>query len=231
MSPAVPIGVVTGLMTEARCLEGTKASATPIVYCSGSSAARARDGARQLAASGVAGLLSFGIAGGLDPKLSPGTLVLASEIVAPDGTRFDSSREWRERLRAGAWSQCDFETGAIAGANEAVMTAAGKRALYEKTGAVAVDMESLAVAEAAREAGIPFMALRAIADPANRNVPAWALAGVHPDGRTRPFKVLGRVLIRPWEVPALFALARDAEAAFDALRRVADLPALLAAPG
>lgn len=231
MSAYGPVGVVTGLMAEARSLEGADNGVTPIVYCAGSSAARAREGAKRLAVSGIGGLLSFGVAGGLDAKLEPGTLVLAQDVVAPDGTRYETSRSWREQVLAEAFGACAFETGAIAGVEAPVLTAASKKSMFAATGAVAADMESLAVAEAAREARLPFLAVRAIADPADRDVPGWALSGVRPDGRTRPFKVMARFLIRPWELPALIALARDAEAAFDALRRVADLRALLAAPG
>ncbi|HLF59015.1 MAG TPA: hypothetical protein VI732_05235 [Alphaproteobacteria bacterium] len=228
----LPVGIVTGLNAEANCLRGvTTGDAAPIVFCSGGSAARAREGARQLVEDGVAGLVSFGIAGGLDPALKPGTVVLARSVAAENGTRFDGSHEWRERLQAEAWGRCHFVAGVIAGRDRPVLRAEEKRALFESTGAAAVDMESHAVAAVAREAGIPFLAVRAIADPAWRSVPEWALAGVRPDGRTRPLAVLARVALRPWDWPALFALARDSEAAFESLRGVADLGALLVAPG
>lgn len=229
-APPPPVGVVTGLVAEARCLERCSNGAIPIVFCSGGSAARAREGARRLAADGAGGLLSFGMAGGLDPKLAPGALVLAARVVAPDGTRFDTSREWRERLRVEVSGGCELATGDVAGRDGPVHSPAEKRALYETTGAAAVDMESHAVAAVAREAGLPFLVVRAIADPAQRSVPSWALSGLAADGRTRPLAVLARLALRPWEAPGLLALARDSAAAMASLRRVADFSALFAAP-
>lgn len=226
-----PAGIVTGLVAEADCLRGaTLQEAVPIVFCSGGSAQRARDGARQLAGDGVAGLVSFGVAGGLDPHLQPGTILLPHFVLAEDGTRFETAREWRERLFAEARGKFPVVTGTIVGCDRPVLGAPEKCAAFEETGAAAVDMESHAVAEVAREAGLPFLAVRAIADPAARSVPRWALAGIGPEGQTRPLAVLGKIAFRPWEWPALFHLARDTAAAMAALRRVADLGALLSVP-
>jgi adenosylhomocysteine nucleosidase len=226
-----PAGIVTGLVAEADCLRGaTLNEAVPIVFCSGGSAERARDGARQLAGDGVAGLVSFGIAGGLDPHLRPGTILLPHFVLAENGTRFETAREWRERVSAEAGKNLSIAAGTIAGRDRPVLGAQEKRALFEKTGAAAVDMESHAVAEVAREAGLPFLAVRAIADPAARSVPPWALAGIGPEGQTRPLAVLAEIAFRPWEWPALFHLARDTAAAMAGLRRVADLGALLSVP-
>ncbi len=50
-------------------------------------------------------------------------------------------------------------------------SAADKAALHAKTGAVAVDMETAAVAEACAAAGVPMLALRVISDDASATLP------------------------------------------------------------
>ena len=82
-------------------------------------------------------------------------------------------------------------------------------------------MESHQVARAAVAAGVPFMALRVIVDAAGRDLPWSALAGLAPDGTARPLAVLARLLLRPWELPRLLALAGDSRSALAALGRLA----------
>ncbi len=85
-----------------------------------------------------------------------------------------------------------------------------------------MDMESHAVARVASKAGLPFLVLRAIADPAHRAVPISAVGGLGPDGHTRTLAVLGNLLLRPWELPDLLRLSRDMRKGLRTLRRVAD---------
>ena len=59
----------------------------------------------------------------------------------------------------------------INGATRIVATQADKARAWIDTGALAVDLESAVVARAAAAAGIPFLVLRAIADPATRHLP------------------------------------------------------------
>ncbi|MEQ8698178.1 MAG: phosphorylase, partial [Bauldia litoralis] len=90
-----------------------------------------------------------------------------------------------------------------------------------------VDMESHAVAEVADRAGVPFVAIRAIGDPASRAIPRAALAGLGPDGRTHALPVLAALMRRPGDFRAIWRLAQDTNKALAALRkigpRVADL--------
>ena len=94
-------------------------------------------------------------------------------------------------------------------------------------------MESHAVAAAAARAGVPFIAVRAIADPAERAIPTSALAGLAPDGSTRPIAVVARLALRPWQIAGVIRLAADSAAALAALRGVAlrDFRRLLGLPG
>jgi hypothetical protein len=71
-------------------------------------------------------------------------------------------------------------------------------------------MESHLAASAARRHGLPFAALRIVADPAHRSVPACAIAGLGADGRTALAPLLRALAANPAELPMLAMLAADA---------------------
>jgi adenosylhomocysteine nucleosidase len=208
------IGIVTGSRAEARCLPAIEGR----IACSGADAARARRQAERLAAE-VAGLASFGLAGALAPNLKPGDLLLPQEVIAPDGSHIATDPAWRERLiaLAGAANWPD----PLLGSDALVGSVAAKAALRRASGAIAVDMESHAVALAARAAGVPFVVVRAIADPADQALPAAARVALNGGGRVRVPAMAAALLRHPGELPALLRLAGQSGAGLRTLRRVA----------
>jgi len=198
------------------------------VACSGARPTRARAEAARLIAEGAVGLVSFGLAGGLSPALASGDLVLADAVVLPDGERIATDLAWRSRLsaRIEIAGRAPHQA-AVAGSDRLLATVAAKRALFAATGALAVDMESHAVAEVAHAAGRPFLVLRAIADPADQALPRAATVALGPGGEVRLLAVVRALLDRPAELPALLRLGRQSRRALAALRRVV----LLAGPG
>lgn len=175
-----------------------------------------------LAASGARCLMSFGIAGGLSPLLRPGALVLARAVT--DGTReWPCEARWISRhRRALRLDQDGAHQGTILGTARIVASVADKAGLYVETGALAVDLESLGVARAAEATNLPFIVLRAVADPASRALPPAALVGLKPDGGADLPAVLGSLARRPGQLPALIRVARDSAAALKALREAVD---------
>jgi adenosylhomocysteine nucleosidase len=92
-----------------------------------------------------------------------------------------------------------------------------------------VDLESGAVAEQARLAGVPFAALRVICDPASATLPPAALVALSGEGAIVLLRVAGDVVRQPSQLPALLRLGRDAGRARAALlRHCAALKPLLA---
>ncbi len=161
------------------------------------------------------GLVSFGLCGALDPSLRLGDIVIASAVAAPDG-RFDTDRALSYRLsQALPWAAL----GLVWGSDAIVGDRAEKAALAEASGAAAVDMESHAVARAARRASLPFAVVRAVSDRAMDTLPRAAQAGFRPDGRVDLAAVIAALAHRPWELPALIRIGQGAEAGFRALAR------------
>jgi adenosylhomocysteine nucleosidase len=214
------LGIVTGLADEADCLGSVLSGADVTVLCAGADSGRAERAACRLIDQGCEGLLSFGMAGGLDPGLVPGAVILPHRILDPDGGALAVAVDWRRRL-ADLMASMGPGEGDIAGSAELVDSPAAKRQLRLKTMAAAVDMESLALARAARQAGVPFLVLRVVADPAHRAPPPWAMAAVDSDGRVRPLVALRALIRRPADLPTAIGLARDNRIALAALRRVA----------
>ena len=215
------IGVVTGLAAEAGCLR--QAGVVPAsVRCTGARPGAAAAAAEALIAGGCRGLVSFGTAGGLKPGMAPGTLVLATAAIMADGTRLAVDPAWHGRLWAGIQSLSPV-TEAIAALAEPLLDPAAKAARLRATGAAAVDMESGEVGRCAAAAGIPFLVVRAVADPAERAIPPWVMQAVTVDGRTRVRPVLAQIVRNPAVVPALVRLAGDARRAMRSLSRVAAL--------
>lgn len=211
------VGVIVGLAGEARCL---RACPGVQVACSGACAERARTLAANLAASGCDGLVSFGLAGGLDPTLPSGALCLPQAVVTPAGRRFPVDAPWRGRLIARIAGP-DSPAPLLIGRDEPVASPEEKQALFASTGAAAIDMESHAVAEVASERGVPFLVVRAIADPAQRRLPPWLGGVIGEDGRPRGLLLLASLAAHPGDLPALIRLAGDARRGLATLRRVA----------
>lgn len=221
--PGLTVGLITGLASEVEALGSLEPNCE--VRCAGARANRAEAHARELIHEGADGLISFGIAGGLIPDLPPGSLVLADWVIGAEGGQaYACDGAWRNRIRdavVAADPTIQVKGGGLTGSNAMIASSAGKAALQQKSGAVAVDMESAAVARVAAEAGKPFVVVRAVADPAERTIPAWLSDSVNEAGEPRYAHVITNLAIRPWSVPALIRVASDSEKALETLRRVA----------
>ncbi|WP_152855995.1 phosphorylase [Burkholderia sp. BE17] len=166
-------------------------------------------------ARGCAGIVSFGTAGGLAPDLAPGALVIANAIDGPFG-RVETDAGWSARLVAAlhdtpVWAR--VTRGTIAAVGAPVVSAQEKASLHHAKGALAVDMESHIAAAFAAARGVPFVACRAIVDPAWRTLPRAATAGLCDDGSTAILPILRELLKQPSQLGPLLQVASDARAA------------------
>jgi adenosylhomocysteine nucleosidase len=226
-------GVVAALAFEARSLGSCRRRTIgPCVLGDGSllcvsgvgteNAARA---AQKLVAAGAQALLSWGVAGALDPALDVGAVLLPAEVLRPTGAsasapmqRYPTSRTWRERVVAALQPHAPVSAGALLTSALAVAEAQLKARLFQDTGAVAVDMESAAVAQVAAEHQLPFITLRVIVDTASVSLPASVMCMIDPayagrSGLWRAWTLLGA----PQDWGALLRLARASRLAQRAL--------------
>lgn len=214
------IGIVTGLVAEARCLHQGQNR----FICTGGNSTKARSGAERLVTQDVCALCSFGLAGGLHPGLPSGTLLLPKAIILPDGSQIETDSIWRERLTYLARAaDLDPLPTTVVGSDDLVPTPAAKAALHRASGAAAVDMESHAVGEVAKASRLPFVVVRVIADTHDEAIPEAARQGLGAEGQIRPLAVLMELMRRPHQTGSLIRLGRESGRALGALRRVADL--------
>ncbi|WP_137391247.1 hypothetical protein [Rhodoligotrophos defluvii] len=214
-------GIVTGLVFEAEIVR--HAAPQQLVACHGPGLNQAEAAARDLIRQGADGLVSFGVAGALDPALRSATALIPARVLDESGAAHICSPIWRGAILAHAPAL--EGQGDLLSVASPVTGPADKAVLRERTGARAVDMESLAVARAAEAHGLPFIALRAVLDEAEDVIPATAMAGMRADGRTDMGATLAALARRPQDLPALVRLARANAAAGKTLARLAHLVA------
>ena len=224
------IGVVAALPGEARAIAGfrfslkgkacpycrgaLKAETDLLVVQSGMGLENAFSAAMWLSNEGVAALGCFGVSGGLDPGLKAGDVVFADAVFGQqDG---EVSLLWKknggyldETFKCTAAEGVAVRWGAIITVQAPVLDAGSKRALFHRTKALAVDMETAAVARVANQSGLPFFAFRTICDPATRSLPKVLYQCVDQKGYPRIFHLLGRLLWKPSLIPHLLRMQKD----------------------
>lgn len=175
---------------------------------------------RVVADTQVRALVSWGTCGGLDPSLSGGTLVVLSRVTsATSGKTFTCAPQLSSQL-AGLLKPVRAVIRAGLTCEAPVVTTGQKAALRQQHQVSVVDMESSAVAAVAEEFGIPFLAIRAVVDPANCTLPVSALAALDdPEHPTRA--VLQSLRRHPFDLVALIRLGLWHQRALRALRGAA----------
>lgn len=142
--------------------------------------------------------MAIGFCGALAPDLAPGDVVVATKVL--------DTRDGNVLACDGALS--DSVTGRR-GVIETRPRIARTPAERAGSTALALDMESAAVARVAAEHGVPFAAVRAVSDAASARVPD----AIAESGELRMRE------LRPRDLPALARLAGGAASASRALRR------------
>jgi hopanoid-associated phosphorylase len=209
-----PVLIVTGLAQEARIAAGPGMT----VICSSSDPQQLRALLTVFDPTTIRGVISFGVAGGLDPTLKSGDVVVATEVLAGDARWFAGLSLNDELLASLALGRRRVVRGGLAGVEKVIAARSIKAALHLETGAAAVDMESHIAAAYADEAGLPFAALRVISDPATRALPQLVMAAIKPNGDIDLRKVLRGVARNPSTLRALVSTGIDFNRALRSLR-------------
>jgi adenosylhomocysteine nucleosidase len=226
------VGVVAALASEARTLgpsmprggapplsELAVLGAGSLLALSGIGRAAAAAAAQALVDAGVSALMTFGMAGGLDPALKPGSVVIPREVISPDGTRYAACRAWREQVAAAVSALRAVSEGNLLTSTQAIETPADKAAAFHTTGAAAVDMESAAVAEIAAKHNLPFIAVRVIVDTAADMLPRAVVAASRA-GKVQLARLIGGLILAPREIASMIRLAQRYRIAMHSLRAI-----------
>ena len=166
----------------------------------------------------VGGLIAVGVSGGLSPALEPGRLLAARDILEDGRPAPPPDAAWLER----AVQQAGALPATFVSSRTLLCTARSKRDAYAALpdgGVASVDQESAALARAAADRGIPYLALRSIADPAEENLPLDFNALRDATGAVDRRRVAWRVVRRPALVAPLWRLHRRVDLCAERLRR------------
>ncbi len=162
-------------------------------------------------------LVSWGCAAGLCPDLKPGDLVLAEQVIGGQD-RFDTNGQWRDHVRQMLASTLNTKAGKLFTSTDLVDRSADKQLIRENSQAIALDMESSAIAEVAAANNLPFLVIRSIADPVRMDVPKTVLAGLNKQGQVELRKLLTYLAWHPWEIAGLIRLGLHFQAAQNTLK-------------
>jgi adenosylhomocysteine nucleosidase len=141
--------------------------------------------------------ISTGLAGSLRSGYRPGDIVaarLVSEVGEPVAVA--SHREL-------------LATAVDCGATSKTLVARAEQKRQLGSQAEAVDMESYTVLAEAARCGVPAVAIRAISDTVDFDMPYDFERARDTQGQIRVMKVISQVLIRPSDLPVLLKLAHD----------------------
>ncbi len=221
-------GVVIALSAEARSLVGRSIPVDQIyhqgslrIYVCGMGADNARRATERLLQAGCKRLLSWGTAGALSETHRPGDLLLPEQVLTSARESYATDPVWRDetlkRLR------CTSYPGILLSSDEVLRTRDQKQLAQRRYQAIAVDMESAAVAKLASSKKIPLLVIRAVVDSAEMSVPGFTLKTIDRYGRSKLFETLCAVASHPGSVGALLKLGSAFKQALLTLSQVAPL--------
>jgi adenosylhomocysteine nucleosidase len=210
------------MQSEAECLDALTRylplEQRPYIHCAGPGPERAAIACKHIEKQIISGIASIGVAGGLDPALIAGTLLVPAAIVTSDNQLVETDSKWRAKFSTALPSKPPSTLHM--GMDVAVANPKDKEGLFREYKAHAVDMESHILGEYAKQRGMPFIIIRTVADTAKDAIPEAALAGLSETGNVLPFQVIRRLVPNPGQLPALLQLARDSRAAINSLKTI-----------
>ncbi len=215
------MALIAALKTEAACftsgrlLPGLAADLDDrfTLILGGMGPARAARAAEKMIREGARAVISIGMAGALQPGLSPGD-VLLPERVADAGGCLNTTQSWHAAILERLADTTLTVHGGLLQSLASVLGSASAKAEYGRsTGAIAVDMESAAIVQTAHRHGVPAVVVRVVVDPVEVNLPREILEQLDPYGSIRINRVLSAIGGRPALVPDMIRLARAQRAA------------------
>jgi adenosylhomocysteine nucleosidase len=163
-------------------------------------------------------VVSAGVCGALDPRLSPGDLVIPERVIDARGGSFPIAVSHHRKAVAGAATPpC---TAPLITTPDVVATPRAKAALFASSGAAAVDMESAVIVARAAVSGCPALVVRAVSDDARQTLSRELVGLITSEGRLKVARALALTVTRPSTLTGALELGRRTRRALRAVARV-----------
>lgn len=192
-----------------------------LVVYSGAGHVNAKSASELLVAKGATRLISWGCAAALSASLKPGDLILADELIDAGNVVMGTSADWLAYAKNSLAKFAVIHSGRLVESTSIVSSSKEKKQLHSTTGAIALDMESVAVARVAKQHILPFLTIRVIADPVNMDLPRAIHYSLNDQGEMELRKLLLFLFLHPAELPGLIKLGFHFNAAKKTLKSIA----------
>ena len=149
-------------------------------------------------------IVSTGFCGALVSEIEIGHIVVANKVTTIAGDELAIDVGMTTDIRRG------LHVGRTLTVDHMIRTIVEKRALAEQTGAIAVDMETHAIASLCRQQKTKFLAVRVASDNLSGDLPAEVLSLVGETGAVRIGAVIGSLWKRPSSFKDLGRLRENA---------------------
>lgn len=191
-----------------------------LLALSGAGPENATKASELLLEKGANRLISWGCAAALHPDLKPGDLVLADNLLSADKQQLSIDSPWLKHVTE-QLSALNPITGRLAESHTIVADSIDKKTIHQQSGAIALDMESTAIAKTALLNNCPALVIRCIADPVSMSLPKAVSYALNNEGDVVLPKLLWFLLTHPSELPGLIKLGSHFNAAKNKLKLAA----------
>lgn len=223
------IGIIAAMPKEAYCLERkilflrkpVEIEKNIFVCISGVGEENALLSAKKLYDNcNVNALISWGVAGSINSIVKPGDLIIAKEIIG-DNIKFMITQKWlNEIVRYLEKKSIHVHVSKLTSTTNICSTITAKKNLSKATAALAVDMESAAIASFSQKNNIDFLAIRSIADDHNTNIPAVICNHTDEYGQPALLQFIFSCLKNPSQIYTLIKIGVCYKKALNTLKKV-----------
>ncbi len=220
-------GIIVALPDELSSLTKTKVSKGQCVFIndnvvvavSGAGPVNATIASELLITNGAERLISWGCAAALNEQLLPGDLILAEQLISESRDELSLQSSWLEYITEQLSHLAPLK-GPLLESSSIIALSENKLELHQQTRAIALDMESIAIAKTAKKHAMPAAIIRCIADPVNMNLPESVSYAMNDQGDIIITKLLTHLVTHLNEIPDLIKLGIHFNAAKNKLKLV-----------
>tara|TARA_B100001996_G_scaffold281182_1_gene221627 strand:- start:1344 stop:2060 length:717 start_codon:yes stop_codon:yes gene_type:complete len=219
------LGIIAALPAEAKCFQTKKINfKSPfeikknVFLCiSGIGYKSSHDATKELLKLNIDALISWGIAGATCDLVTTGDLILARSVRNHKKIYYTTDEWCKKIIHHFQDSSHKLLYKDIVSTDEICATPVEKIKLFKKTKALAIDMESAAIAEVAIKNNLDFIAIRVISDNVTQSIPEIVIKNIDNYGYIDILKLIKFCMFNPSQINQILLLAKSYKKALKSL--------------